>query len=369
MRRRRSIRFLLASATVLALASASPDATPATASPAGSFRPSSATFVSERLGWALGRVRCGKMDCPAVLRTRDGGRTWQRAPAPRVNAAAGAAGGASGIRFATPRDGWAFGGGLWSTHDGGRHWRSLGPSTGLIADLAAGGGRVYAIEESCNTAGGMCQLGRVLESPVSRDAFRPVRGLPRLGNPGGYLAAALALHGAAAYVVTLTTAGGVRLYGTTGGAWSRLTPPCTNGIPNAIALPLVATYSTTGLMAVCPGEPSAGSQLKEAYRSTDGGRTWTRLADPPATPGYAASLAAVDARTAFLATARGTIDATRDGGRTWRELAVPADGADGWGYVGFTTSRQGFALPAFDTPGIVAFTRDGGRSWSLQRFS
>src|SRR5450759_5231023 len=55
--------------------SVSPDAIPA------DFQPLSVTFVSADMGWVLGSASCGSNTCPVVVRTLDGGRTWQRSAA------------------------------------------------------------------------------------------------------------------------------------------------------------------------------------------------------------------------------------------------------------------------------------------------
>jgi photosystem II stability/assembly factor-like uncharacterized protein len=54
-----------------------------------------------------------------MARSTDGGRTWQELPAPRFD------GGAS-INFVNAHYGWIQdGGSLYSTTDGGEHWRRM----------------------------------------------------------------------------------------------------------------------------------------------------------------------------------------------------------------------------------------------------
>ena len=71
----------------------------------------------------------------------------------------------SSIEFANRDDGWLYGGDLWSTHDGGRPWhRSRAPSTlGTAKALAVAGSTVYVVGATCNTAGQMCQFGRLFQ--------------------------------------------------------------------------------------------------------------------------------------------------------------------------------------------------------------
>ncbi len=70
--------------------------------------PLSATFVSPAQGWLLVSVRCGPAFCLRLDHTTDGGRQWTAVPG-RQLASAALAGQIQAIRFASPRDGWAYG--------------------------------------------------------------------------------------------------------------------------------------------------------------------------------------------------------------------------------------------------------------------
>lgn len=277
-----------------------------------------------------------------------------------------AAGAVQAIRLADRRNGWAYGGGLWSTHDRGRDWRSIAPRAGVVSDVTSAGGRVYVLNLECNTAGMMCQFGRLLSGRVGSDRLRPVAGVPRLGFAGGEFAGSIASGlRASFYVARVQGARSARsfVYGSTGGRWSRrAAPPC-----RGETLELELAVSPEGaVFAVCAGEPGAGSQRKRAYGSTDGARHWRRLASPPET-GYASQLAAVDVRTVFLANARGDLVVTRDAGRSWRPALSGARGGDGWSEVQFVPRRLGFTLP-FGLGRFLAVTRDGGRHWQSRPF-
>jgi hypothetical protein len=91
------------------------------------FQVVSASFVSADRGFVLGTTGCRQASCTVLLATNDGGRTWERTTAPPAPVRTGAptGDGIRTIRFANERDGWAFGGGLFSTHDGGRSWSLL----------------------------------------------------------------------------------------------------------------------------------------------------------------------------------------------------------------------------------------------------
>ena len=76
------------------------------------------------------------------------------------------------IRFAEPSDGWAWGPGLWSTHDGGSTWRQV-PITGSVVSLEPYTGGVYAVIVDCPYfgEGGCPNAPELFRSPTTRDAF------------------------------------------------------------------------------------------------------------------------------------------------------------------------------------------------------
>jgi photosystem II stability/assembly factor-like uncharacterized protein len=99
-------------------------------------------------------------------------------------------------------------------------------------------------------------------------------------------------------------------------------------------------------------------------RTTDGGRTWQRLAAPGVTP----DVGGVSVSLSFVSPAVGFVDvrpyvketdelfATADGGTTWQRRTLPP----GAYLLGFVTARLGF----IDVGGTQYSTADGGRTWS-----
>jgi len=114
--------------------------------------------------------------------------------------------------FASRRNGWLYGPGLWATHDGGGRWRRivLGgnviPSLGGgVVAMAAAAGDVYAVVSPDPFHGKPQELYR---SPAGQDAWA------RVGTMTGDPFASLAVSGKAAWFGTSThvwtTADGVR---------------------------------------------------------------------------------------------------------------------------------------------------------------
>jgi hypothetical protein len=97
------------------------------------FGPASASFLSAATGYVLGGLGCRiQRACTArLVATADGGAHWHFLKAPVVrlfNSAAGTRGQGSRVSsvvFASRRDGWLYGPGLWSTRDGGARWRRI----------------------------------------------------------------------------------------------------------------------------------------------------------------------------------------------------------------------------------------------------
>jgi photosystem II stability/assembly factor-like uncharacterized protein len=160
-----------------------------------------------------------------------------------------------------------------------------------------------------------------------------------------------------------------------GHTWQRLRAPCISEFPD---IDLVTPQ--LGWM-VCGGEPGAGNEEKEVFRTHDGGRTWqegaatTHMNHPQvrggiAMFGYPAGIAFAPNGFGLMWESRGTLYVTRDGGTNWHakgHLVLPdADFgrgasafADG---VGFALLDRGAGLPA-----RLIETRDFGRTWHAVR--
>lgn len=160
--------------------------------------------------------------------------------------------------------------------------------------------------------------------------------------------------------------------GDSGVTWSQRRLPC--GI-DAIS-DSVAQAPDGALVAVCAGQPGAGSQLKTTAISVNGGVSWTMhvgcLVRPgcqnPLYNGYLAQIAATSARTAYLVGGRSSLLVTTDGGRRWRAVApAVGDGSAGSYQVIFFGRRAGVVVAAGASTGEnqgLFRTTDGGRTWS-----
>jgi photosystem II stability/assembly factor-like uncharacterized protein len=316
------------------------------------FAPISVSFVSTNTGWFLGERTCGAETCGVLLQTRDAGRTFTRRTPPPAHMA--------GVRFADLNEGWAFGNGtngfrndsgLWRTHDGGHSWRRVLDRP--VQSLEVGAGSVWAVVlDESGTA------PRLFRGSVKSNALRFAAQIPNRS------ATVVVGHGTA-YVVAHRGAGPIAttLLAVTPTATSRRPDPCRSSgeLQVAVARP-------QHLVAICSGEPSAGSQLKQAYASSDDGRSWRRRPDPPG-GGYTEPLdggrVAATSTSAFMTGFRSQISKEAGAG-PWRPV-LDSEGGTGFRYVGFTDDTHGVALGSSVDPGAW-MTDSAGERWRRLQF-
>ncbi len=310
----------------------------------------SVTFIDVNSAWALGWAPCLAPQpwstCPAVVRSRDGGKTWVGVPVPGDAAAY-----LGDIRFATDKDGWVVArapvvptdpgvesGNLYATHDGGSTWAKVAvPDPVLRVETA--GGRVWV---STGTAGAAQHA--IYSASIHSDTLTKVTDAP---------GAELEVHGRYAYVY----GAGAGLVVLNDGARTNRALPCD---PNHRSTVLLAASDDQSLAALCGGVPSGGEQDKAVFTSTDGGATWA-AAGAPDRAGRAASLAAT-AADIFVA-GPGMPVRARGAGGSWAPVLAQPGPDDGFGFVGFTDDNHGIAL-ALRPSGALEQTADGGRTWT-----
>lgn len=334
---------------------ASTHPTPVGAPVSAGFVPVAVSAIGSDVFWVLGSTRCGGTPCASVLRTLDGGRSFRAIPAPDsrvVQPAIATPGGPdervvgaiSDLRFADRRDGWIFGGDLFSTHDGGASWRRV-PMPGPVLHLEATGGEVWAV----TALGAGYQLYR---SAVGEDVWHQVSTPITLGPPGPDVA--LVPHGVALVDNNAGGAGSV-FVSRDGAPFTATWSPCRAGARGNLAA------GTGGLWLAC----SAGGQTVLA-RSTDNGGHFTAVPSPPLSgDGRVLGVAGGDVVVRALG---GSLYRSTDAGRDWRPTPVadvPSDGT--WGGVAFTNDWDGFAVHASAPKGVWR-TVDGGASWHQLTF-
>lgn len=327
--------------------------------PAG-FRPASVSFASPQVGWVLGTAPCSRSVCTSMVRTPDGGSSWQGIPAPvaPLSNASTPGSGVKSVRFADQRNGWAFGPDLWATHDGGATWHrvNLPAPQGTVTALEAADGVVWMVEGTGETGSGSSALMR---APVDSDHFTSV---PGVKLPSG--SASLATDGSKLWVI-----GGGQLF--TGGpsaSFSALNDPCSSAQQDTREAEDIAAFGGGHLLVACGDSPGAGQEHKQAFESSDGGRSFNAAGNPPSSGDL--NGVGINGDGLFVAASSGatSIAASFDNGQTWSD--VYDDSANGGlplADLGFTTARQGIVVegaPGSGTgPSMLLQTRDGGRNW------
>ena len=156
--------------------------------------PSGASFISGDTGWLLLATvnECTGGSAVAIRKTADGGLHWSRVAAPPARWGGIApdgnghipAGAVTSVLFADARDGWAYGPGLWATHDGGLTWRRVATHGQTVQGMAATGGRAVAVFLNCDPRACEGPVTFTVETtPARADAWRPVPGATGQGIP------------------------------------------------------------------------------------------------------------------------------------------------------------------------------------------
>jgi hypothetical protein len=280
-------------------------------------------------------------------------------------------------------DVFAYGPGLFVSHDGGASWRSQKMPGPLLA-LTAVGRSVWALSDSCSaptSRAPTCRLTLIVSTDGGRSWAQAPRQPPdrsfssEFSGPSTWLWREDAER--AAVIVPpralSTSANTVMLEQTLdGGAhWSSTSAPCPAG-------PLSVEFSIApdgARWLACAGEPGTGEQAKSFARSLDGGRTWLAGASPcligttchrgMPLGGYLGGLAALSPTTAFYVGGRSSLTYTRNSGRSWHVEPGFSGDASGTSEVTFVNASDGWALDeGFGGHAVLWRTRDGGTRWT-----
>jgi hypothetical protein len=339
------------------------------------FLAQSVSFVTDDDGFVLGVVPCSEGTCLALRHTIDGGVHWTSLSPPPTTLERGGPTGVSELHFADALDGWAIGGSVWATHDGGGSWHAIDIG-GQVVAFASGAGVAYALVEPCASAPCLAP-GRLYRSAVGEDMWKAVPDVSGRFDAGP---SALVVEGRTVFV--LETDPDPEILGSSDGVhFAPLTIPC---VPEAEeSLPIgpasLAASDPADLTVACLGGVAAGSQLKEAFVSHDGGHVYLRLPDPPFV-GDGAQLAMPTPTTVLLGATSGATFVNRisppqtawttpvdfgDGGLGLTDLAF-VDPSHGAFIHADASSALGFLGQAPSPPpdlGTLYLTDDGGAEW------
>ncbi len=309
---------------------------PGVASVSGAYSVAGSFFLNSERAWVAVTELSGATESTTVLRTDDGGRSWE--PSAPVE------GGHSGtLYFADALHGWLLQSGdvaagqdpvsVYRTTNGGATW---------VQSSVSGGGR-DTLPVSCPKSG-----------IVFADAgpSTPIDGW-----------------------VTGDCAGGTPfVYATAdgGASWAPVSLPDPKDPSQPLGScpcsfePPQFVDSQHGFMPA--SVPDATTDRKYVYTTEDGGKAW-RAADGPPVTNALATYAFADATHWFAATNGGTtLYETSDGGKTWSVVGTPTLFGDGVNSLQFTDAQHGWAVLAASGPNgegsKLLKTDDGGKTWA-----
>lgn len=321
------------------------------------------TFTGGGNGWGLASADClqGSGRCTALLRTSDGGAVWQSRPNTPFHVAGVdgcSAPCVTNLRFATDQVGYAFGrDALFMTTDGAGSWQRLDGGADALETLD---GNVIRVSSDATDCPPGCNYTVRVADVGSRD-WRTVS-LP--GPAGAGDGVQLARDGDHAYLLVLANpAGGAGRATSTlwtsaddGATWRNRGEQCAadGGENDSRAL---TTASDGTVFLVCRDRTSGRQAIAV---STDDGSRWTT---GPASLGAAdvTAFGAASASTMLV----GTDDTYRstDGGRRFTR----PDGIGPVAYLGFASDTVAHAIAA-DGRTIYTST-DAGKTWQGVRFA
>jgi photosystem II stability/assembly factor-like uncharacterized protein len=342
-------------------------------------------FASPSAGFALAAHR----NQLVLAATSDGGSGWYLVNGHLPDASLFTSSSPVQMEFTSPSDGYLWEGSnsreatspLLVTSDGGRSWTeaSIGP---VVYDVSAIGDDVWALA-GCGPTCGLV----VNESTDGGATWRLAPGGPipsslaNAGEPSGVELARVSMT--RAYILSIIPGGAATLAFTPdgGSSWSTRAVPCADPFDLGAE---IALSSTDDLWLICGGQASAGSQAKALYRSSNGGLTWSLVAQTAAFAGASApspgvgllplegyvapfsighkNLNVLSASLAWLFPTRGNVITTTDGGSSWN--AVPGleeenFGAGAPGNLTFTSSTDGWVAEL----GVGLWHTTDGTTW------
>jgi hypothetical protein len=329
---------------------------PAGGAPPAGFVPMSvtATTASGSTFWVLGHAPCSAGTCTALAKTTNGGKTFTEVGAPPVTLVPDDPGNddvfgsstISDVRFVDANDGWAYGGALWQTNDGGQSWTRVDGVEGSVEQLTVASGHVWAI---VNLGTGPTYALYTATYPNGR--WSQVKGAGSFG-PGE---PALAVHDTTVVVVG-ESAGSPRYVRSTDAAtFTPVSATCGPPSPPSLSATSGAQWLLCGAVSTLTGG---------ILVSTDSGASWHIVAT--GTFGSDAAVGAIDAKSAIVGTAGKLERVGSDGSTT--AVSMPSSGSPTWSFIGFTNTSDGFAIPILNNTRQLWRTTDGGAHWSVVKF-
>lgn len=344
------------------------------------FEPSSASFISPQTGFVFGVAQCGPESCPAIAKTKDGGKSWSLVQAPVSIVREGNLRNYAdyGMRFVDELNGYVYGPNLYGTHDGGVSWQQITleglPTPSSVLSLETNGSKTYLIAGTPNVDPSPNYL-YISNTPIgdfvqSKYGFSPVT--PTRISANAYGAVIVANnYGDMAVPADSNRYLYYQALGTN--VWTHLKAKCPADFPGTPAAALASPVSGSSVpqhILGCGGGVAAGSQTKTVLKSTDL-TTFTKTKKDPPFGGDLEAIASPDGQTIAVGASSGAtfIYLSSDGGSSWRTAF--SDATSGGSLIHdlvFISATRGFAVEGYATTAgtktsTFLMTNDRGLSW------
>ena len=368
--------------------------------------------------WALGQGACSEDGCTGLAASSDNGVTWRPVgvvPAPLTAATASDlrsnsyAVTVSDVRFADASTGWAFGGALLRTNDGGKNWQPMAHEGDVIA-VETNGKDVVVVTR----VGDKAKVWRVAASATELTSADLIGELTRpasVAAPANVVSAQIAwtLSSTGEWSAVVSAAfdgkAPAPLAASSAGVYNS---PLPGGCADGFAAIAAASAGDRALGGVCrkpiPAGASDGTSndpvVYTSWQSMDAGRTWTQapaasggldpalILDPgdvtlaaagkgrlvavstsrvaPALPAATDSPAATTSPASSASNLRTAIMVTRDSGTAWTNAAWSDSSALGARWVGSPGADEFYVISG--QPDMAYYrSTDGGNTWTPVR--
>lgn len=295
---------------------------------------------------------------PTIVRTTNGGLSWQRTPVPNfaaqnLNPATNYVfGGLVGVHFADAQRGWFLQGGLgWQTNDAGTRWTKMHlPLVGSLVALTSAGADVWALIDTCPIDAVSCpqSMGK---GTLFHAISAPVLTWQRVG---GALPAGYATLSPAARRSVIVAFGNLEYHR----SLEKVSVGSRTG-----SCASIGPLSGASLAGVCDGGGGGNASVSNIAVSDDGGTTWhTLVAGPPSTA-WMGSPSTNGADAVFYVTGGQTLWRTSTSAPGWQAVLEAPAGSTEEIFPVYVFGQNGYALMSSGLDAHWFETNDGGVSW------
>jgi hypothetical protein len=319
--------------------------------------PTSIDFLDADHGWIASSDLSSVLGLgdPTIVRTDNGGATWQSIPVPKVSSQTISAGtrrqygGIVNVTFADAQDGWYEQAGmLWHTTNGGRRWTKV-PFDTVIA-FAASGHDQWALANTCPVTSDLnpCSTTHLFHSTLNDPTWRRYDRPFSIGPLSG---GALAAEAGGVVVSESGNTFGV----TPGHGLEQLSTTCEP----------IGSLAGGRLAGLCGIGGGGDASVTSFATSANGGKTWNRVMAGPPSPTWSGTATTNGVGTLFSVTGGTTLWRSNVTGPGWSPvLRTPAGTQDEIYPVTFSSATTGVVLESDGSDAHFFQTRDGGLTWS-----